>query len=102
MASDTPRTDAKVSQRKHAQLNGTDYVSADFARQLERDLSAARAECERLRKDAERYRWLRNESQSRDDEVPIVVIWKANGHGQECCAKDELDAAIDAARKEGA
>lgn len=48
--SDTPRTDAKI--RDHVSiyenLGLTDFVDADFARQLERELAEARAEIERI------------------------------------------------------
>jgi hypothetical protein len=54
--SDTPRTDAYLIEsdptRKH-------IVGAAFARDLERELAAAKAEVEALRADAERYRYLR-------------------------------------------
>jgi len=49
-----------------------------------------------LRKDADRYLWLRNEAQWLFD-VPQAIIWKQEGHPQEICAEDELDEAIDAA-----
>ena len=39
---------------------GIEMVDADFARQLERELQKAEAENAALRKDAERYRWLRD------------------------------------------
>jgi hypothetical protein len=53
----------------------------------ERELTEARAECERLRADAERYRWLR--------QYPIDLrmwAWTAK-------LLEKLDAAIDAERK---
>jgi hypothetical protein len=49
-------------------------------------LIKAEAEAEALRADAERYRWLRENEQDRSD----VFL---------ACCRDELDAAIDAARK---
>jgi hypothetical protein len=50
MNSDTPRTDA-------AACDGT-TVPADFAADLERELDAAKAEVERLREDAETWKFL--------------------------------------------
>lgn len=51
--SDTPRTDAHVSPFKSEFAN--EVVAADFARQLERELSGLRAELEQARKDAQRH-----------------------------------------------
>jgi len=45
----TPRTDANVKRHKLCQLSGNDLVYADFPRQLERELTAAQEEIERLR-----------------------------------------------------
>ena len=53
--SDTPRTDAEGF---HPDDAFSEVVDADFARQLERELTAAKVEIERLRADAERYRHL--------------------------------------------
>jgi hypothetical protein len=52
--SDTPRTDANVAKHRLCRLSGNDLVYADFARQLERELTAARAEVQlkNLRLDA--------------------------------------------------
>lgn len=55
-------------------------------------------ELETVRKDAERYRWLRGEAQWLDG-VPQAIIWRNDGHSQEICAEEELDAAIDAAKE---
>ncbi len=72
---DTPRTDAEREWGEWETAEGwegVEYVRADFARTLERELSAAleeqeraeRAERERdeARADAERYRWLKKHS----------------------------------------
>lgn len=56
-------------------------------------------ELEELRKDAERYQFIRNKAQWLDG-VPQAIIWRNDGHAQEICAEDELDEAIDAAIKE--
>lgn len=48
--SETPLTDEHVKERHAADLrHPKDYVSADFARTLERDLAAARAEVRELK-----------------------------------------------------
>lgn len=44
--SDTPRCDAKTGE--HSTFFGVSMVPADFARQLERELAAARKDAERL------------------------------------------------------
>jgi len=44
MNTDTPRTDANVKRHNLCQLSGNNLVYADFPRQLERELTAARAE----------------------------------------------------------
>lgn len=60
MSTDTPRTDSEAlwpacnddsDKRDPAGL----YVYADFARQLERELAQARAECEQLRQEMREY-----------------------------------------------
>jgi len=48
MNTDTPRTDANVKRHNLCQLSGNNLVYADFPRQLERELNAARAEIEKL------------------------------------------------------
>jgi hypothetical protein len=62
-AGETPRTDA--AEFDWSIIQGREYktkrvVSAGFARQLERESSSLKAQLEGFRKDAERYRWLRN------------------------------------------
>lgn len=54
------------------------------------DLATSQAECERLRADAERYRWLRNINS------PAYVVW-SDGSADDGLIGDLLDAAIDAA-----
>ena len=88
--SDTPRTDVE------AEENGLNrVVSADFARQLERELAEAR-------RDAERYRWLRDEAIHfvchDGTDSPWVVLGKSAYECAPTCG-GELDAAIDAAMK---
>jgi hypothetical protein len=49
--SDTPRTDAAQDQIRYVGAATLEYVHADFARHLERELTAARAELANLRND---------------------------------------------------
>jgi predicted nucleic acid-binding Zn-ribbon protein len=118
--SDTPRTDA--AEHNMGSIVEPHYVvDADFSRYLERELVDARAELaetkkelndknkfcyaveqaldglkgdyveiiKELRKDAERYQWLRDKAQNT---MKKQRAWLAS---------NELDAAIDAAMKEG-
>ena len=80
-------------------------VEADACRDLHRDRTAhiyekaaseidrLRAEVERLRADAERYRWLREQ-----DWIDGAI---SDVHDIDCKDPQTLDAAIDAARREG-
>ena len=58
-------------------------------------LDAAEREIERLRKDAERYRWLRGREDGR-----YLTVYAFRTDIDEVCLGDELDAAIDTARRE--
>jgi len=87
--SDTPRTDAERTDDYYC----SGYVPEEFARQLERELAEAK-------KDAERYRWLRDNSYN----VQIGVYELVNRDGRQqraWLAGNELDDVIDAATKEG-
>ena len=90
--SDTPRTDAMII----FPGSGIVMVRPEFAQQLERELAEARAEIERLRKDAERYRWLR------DDELAFGVYPETGPDDYQWMSAcgEELDELIDAAMKE--
>jgi hypothetical protein len=90
--SDTPRTDAEGCYPDDA---CGEAVDADFARTLERELTAAKAEVERLREDAERYQWLRGPLVGRGIRVIMPTPYLAILSGA------ELDREIDAALKEG-
>ena len=64
-------------------------LTKDITALLDR-LDAAERECERMREDAERYRFIRDADRS-DPFLPIGSLL--------CYAMDDLDAAIDAARE---
>ena len=82
--SDTPRTD--VAQHNMGSVLEPDYVvDADFSRYLERELVLAR-------KDAERYRWLRERHEN-----TVMDIYNSISPEMK---PELLDAAIDAAMKE--
>ena len=83
--SETPRTDAEQ--------DGSETIDEafNFARQLERELAEAR-------KDAERYRWLRDNT----CKSSLYEHCGIEGYDTEVMISGEvLDAAIDAAMKEG-
>jgi len=112
--SDTPRTDAEPTYKTG--IAQTRTVNIDFARQLERELAEAQAEvvrlkgeaeswekvfdrtCEHLadaKTNAERYRWLRDEAEWYSCHITNTVQFKTGANFL------SLDAAIDAAMKEG-
>ena len=77
-------------------------IDAIFANREEvcKQLAAAQRENEGLRKDAERYRWLRDDSASARIETPTVEVPdnESDGYGgSKFIFGEELDAAIDAA-----
>lgn len=98
----TPRTDAEM-------LNPNNHtftmVDANFARQLETELAQARDEARRNEEDAERYRWLREHGSKRcDNGQPYVAVHTQNDWGkwgEKIYETEQLDAAIDAARRGG-
>lgn len=72
-----------------------DYMSAscqDVMRAVDREM-ALRAEVEALRKDAERYRWLRDPCSGAER----VVLYSRGDFGRGLMSHTTLDAAIDAA-----
>jgi hypothetical protein len=115
--SDTPRTD--IAQHNMGSIVEPHYVvDADFSRYLERELAEAREELndrrkfcyaveqaldgmkgdyveiiKELRKDAERYRWLRERHEN-----TVMDIYNSISPAMK---PELLDAAIDAAMKEG-
>jgi len=79
-----------------------EHVVRDARLKLADEFERLRAEVDGLRADAERYRWLRNDAKNTDVTQPIVVRGydgPAGNYFNEPLWDDELDAAIDAARK---
>ena len=66
---------------------------------LEGTAEELHAELAACREDAERYRWLRNEANYARKHDPLCVL--GFGPEQEMVDGEQLDAAIDAARREG-
>lgn len=66
---------------------------------------ALQAECEKLRKDAARYQWLKHlaikGSYDRDWEFPLVDAWEYRPGSEANVEYETLDAAIDAAMEGG-
>lgn len=64
-----------------------------------REMRDLKAECEALRKDAERYRWLRSRDSSDDPELNVVRWARQSSTSAtgESPRLEELDSAIDAA-----
>ena len=70
----------------------------DEVRELKGKLAKKDASLASCEKDAERYRWLRDEAQYSDEVSPVCVSnGNTYGHAQEILAEEELDEAIDAA-----
>ena len=87
--SDTPRTDAEFKREGHIYIHtgigAMEYVSLAFARQLERELAEAR-------KDAEKWQRIKEDEQ--------FSVWRYRNGWDMAISKKDLDAAIDAARRE--
>ena len=88
---------ADIVQRLRDKNRGWHPDQADAADEIER----LRAQVAELEKDAKRYRWLRNQPRKLPAGQSGIMAckWEADGTGFDL-VKSELDAAIDAARKE--
>jgi len=64
-----------------------------YVQSLERDINRLRAECDALRADAERYRFLRDNRVDENDEGEKYITFYCDFEHY-----DDVDAAIDAAR----
>jgi hypothetical protein len=84
---------------------GTPLYAALVTAETGKEIAALREENERLRTDAERYRWLREESKKRPAVYSGDVEWMVSrvqkGMGNNYFG-EKIDAAIDAAMKEAA
>ena len=96
--SDTPRTDAifPLISGCPVVVPESIYELREKFEELERDLAAANAEREELKRDAERYRWLREHCNSMSLDPPLTVA-QVKGYGLDAWSGDNLDVAIDAA-----
>jgi len=64
-------------------------------------LAASRAEVEGLKKDTERYRWLRDKANEANKSAPMVASNPLDPDISRLIHSDELDVAIDAAMEKG-
>lgn len=81
--SDTPRTDANITWKFDDKAEPSEFVDARLARQLERENAE-------LRKDAERYRWIRTAG-AWESEIGMQILSEN---------PEKFDLAVDAARSE--
>jgi len=91
------RWDFDVEVDDYEQFNDGNYI---LFTDHERLVGELRAEIEALVKDAERYRWLRNDAMNGSKHDPAVL----KDGPADCCEfmfDDELDSAIDAAMEKG-
>ena len=66
-----------------------------------REMRYLKTENEALRKDAERYRWLRGQNWSQSEMAVVCQPKKAVKLGFDCSSEGRLDSAIDSAMSEG-
>lgn len=91
--SDTPRTDAMIF--KAGLVAEVCLVTpAGYARTLERELAALRAELAAAKRDAERYRWLRDDAPVSEIEINDMIMLDP------AKTDENFDAAIDEATGE--
>ena len=86
---------AAVEQLCAENETGTNALMEALLKETNRAERAER-ECAELRKDAERYRWLRDNNEFN---APSVIVNVNIGHDWIAAYGEELDAAIDAARE---
>ena len=104
--SDTPRTDSTAFWAGNANpdAEAAEFVKADFARQLERELVAMTQERDALRPDALRYRRLRQEQILITGDVwapghraPVARshVWAPDHRAPVARSRENLDARLD-------
>lgn len=76
-------------------------LTVDEANQCATELLRLHAENEALRVDAERYRWLRKSLPAGQGSLTVTLDDRRNGCFNKPVFMESMDAAIDAARKEG-
>ena len=94
--SDTPRTDARVFDPAPG-THGHEWVYASDAKELERSLCAAEAECRALREDAARLDWLEQQIET-NLVLDLVQKWTFNDRRYPTGMRGAIDAAIAAAK----
>lgn len=103
MSTDTPETDLESYSSEDFYRPET-VVKIDFARKLERERDAARAELADLRKDKERLDWLQALPKVVLSRMAICGTHEIQGYDSDgcdfCCEKNTIREAIDAAMKE--
>lgn len=87
-----------------SQMSAHDHGNCELCDQLERELAAKAEECEALRKDAERYRYLRsrNKDEVFDNDGVAAGVWidcTSESGTLQLLTEEDADAAIDAARE---
>ena len=87
--------------RSHPPQFGDEVMALVAIADVQPELDRLRAEVEALREDAERYRWLRETSAngwSNGDDYEPVLVFVTTADSKSW--REELDAAIDAARED--
>jgi hypothetical protein len=77
------------------------YHAPGIAHDCFKQLIAQAREANALREDAERYRWFREQMHPAAIDIPVSVIWGwiTEGEPVSIDSPEQLDAAVDAARK---
>lgn len=89
----------KITEQKEriAELEADLRISRDASKCLEADRDRLRASAEKYKADAERHQYLREQCRNTNPDRMYFSVSRNIGHDWECV--DDLDSAIDAARK---
>ena len=90
---DSGVSDARDRLREKSQNEATCIALNDMLKDAQKEIVRLREENERLRKDAERYQWLRELVSSKDGTIQAQGLFWNCSH-----SRRRLDVAIDAAR----